>query len=228
MSLTKVCIDCKKDLDTCNFSKCTQKKDGLNIRCKQCVKIYKQKLKEQNREQIEYEIYELDLNSTKWQAGKPQGNIREKINNKTGVIRYEVSHCINMKTVSKSFSSTKYTDMNEAYIDAKKYRYDFSTQRGLTKNMIKVFKVDDEYFIEVQLSQGYTMITNIEFSDIVQTYMLYINKPDRDELPICKMYVDGCSKSFHNYITGYKMLRHVNGNTLDNRLSNLEKINKNL
>lgn len=207
----RTCSSCEKTLDIENFYRRGDK--GYNTQCKQCMTI-------RRNDDIEYEIYKLNLKSKKWQAGKPQGCIRERINI-NGSISYDVLHVVNGKQVSKTFYDKD--DPNQAYLDAKQYRYEYSTKLGLTQNMIKVFKIDDNYFIKVKLNYGRVMVTNFEFSDIVQKYMIYTTSARKGSIR-CLICIDGTKKTFHNYITGYKVTNHINGDKLDNRLCNLEKI----
>lgn len=47
---TKICSMCEKELDTSNFSKNRNKKDGLNYHCRACQKQYRKSHYQNNRD----------------------------------------------------------------------------------------------------------------------------------------------------------------------------------
>ena len=60
---TKKCPKCGKELPLSNFSKCSTKKDGLQVYCKDCAKKYNnkyyEKTTEDNRSLVSYGTEEL-------------------------------------------------------------------------------------------------------------------------------------------------------------------------
>lgn len=215
---TKVCRICNQNLDLTQFNRNYRAKDRLDSRCKSCVLQYQKELKNKVQER-EYEIYELDLDSTDWQAGKPSGSIAEITRN--DITWYEVRHFINRKQKTKIFYC-KNNDIDDVYMNAKKYKLEFSAKNGLTRNMIRFIEIDGQKYIEVQLTQGMTMITDIKFSDIIQKYLLSVI--NNESKYYCRICINNHYETFHKYITGYRFTKHINGNTMDNRLCNLSEI----
>ena len=223
MSETKKCNTCDHEKELKNFSKHSGTRDKLDNRCKECVKNLKKKLRESNIVNS-YEIYDFDHSSYDWQVGKIAGTILERDGK-----RYEGRIKIDEKITSKSFSFDKYKSKEEGYKEAKKWLKETSDKNNLTRNQIR--KIDDST-IEVKITQNEIMKTDIEFLDLCQLYSIVaikggnLNAENYSGLSINNKIV-----RFHNYITGFKMVDHINRNPLDNRIQNLRdathKINNN-
>ncbi len=78
---TKQCRKCNITKNVTEFSKHTGTADKLDNRCKACVKLVKQKMKEKANEQPDdqpielLDKFETDLNNDGWQGGKLVGNV---------------------------------------------------------------------------------------------------------------------------------------------------------
>jgi hypothetical protein len=213
---TKTCRKCNITKDVSCFSKHSGTKDKLDNRCKECVKLVKKK----SINSIEYPVYELDMDNKDWQLGKPTGTILERTS-KYNTKFYEVRIPNKGKTLSKSFSFSKYKTPEEAYKDAKEYLYEKSTELGLTRNRIKVIDINT---IEVEITQGYIMKTDMKFSDVVQKYTLISTKSGRETANYyVSLSINNKSLYFHKYITGYEMTDHIDRNPMNNVLSNLRE-----
>ena len=68
------------------------------------------------------------------------------------------------------------------------------------------------------------MITDIQFLDICQKYSLVASKGGSENSEYYAVIsLKNKIKGFHNYITGFKMVDHINRIPMDNRLSNLRE-----
>lgn len=144
-----------------------------------------------------------------WILGKPSGTIFIKDN------RYNVRVHHDGRLRSRTFPNTK-----NGKESAERWRIETSYKLGVTRNLIKII---DHNYIEVMLTSNQIMKGNIELIPLIQKLPLFatISKDDNS-----KYYV-GCSTPsqkmarFHKVITGFDMVDHINGDTLDNTLENL-------
>jgi len=211
----KLCRKCEQTLPITMFSKHSGTKDKLDNRCKNCVKMVKKQTKDEEKE---YPVYDLDLGSRDWQVGKPTGTILFRTDNKSNATRYEVRVPIDGKVKSKSFATDKFDD---AKVEAEKWLRDFSRENNLTRNMIRIL---DDNTIEVMLSGGRIMKTDIQFSDLCQKYSLCSAKSGRETSEYyCTISINNKMQYFHKHITGNPMTDHINRDPMDNRLCNLRK-----
>ena len=214
----KMCRKCESVYPVNMFSKHSGTKDKLDNRCKSCVKKVKENCKN-NGINKEYPVYELDMNNRNWQLGKPPGSILYKQNTQTDASHYEARISINNKLKSKSFSTDIFDDANA---EAIKWLNNISNENNLTRNMIRII---DDTTIEVTLTKGLIMKTDIKFADICQKYNLCSTKGGGN--PNAEYYAmitnNYKEASFHKYITGFKMTDHINRDPLDNRLINLRE-----
>jgi hypothetical protein len=217
----KQCQKCNETKEINQFSKHSGTKDKLDGRCKQCVKICKEKSKEKN-EIKEHPIYKLDVKNKDWQVGKPTGSILYRKDPNTNTERYEVRIPLgNGKLKSKSFSFTNYENSENAKKEAQKWLVNFSKENNLTKNMIKIV---DENTINVKLTQDMIMITDMQFLDLCQKHILCSSKSGSENSDYYALFsINNKNILFHKHITGNDMTDHINRKPLDNRLSNLQK-----
>lgn len=218
--IMKYCRICERSLPVENYSKHSSSRDKLDSRCKECMKDLKRKSKE--KDSNEYPILPIDMNNTEWQVGKPIGSILYREDPKTKSKRYEVRVPLGGgKLKSKSFALDKYESEEVAKQHATNWLHEFSKENHLTRNMIKVL---DENTIEVQLTKGKTMKTDIDFADICQKYSICTTKSSSEyaQYYAC-ITINNNLISFHKHITGNVMTDHINRDPLDNRLANLRK-----
>lgn len=224
--MSKICKKCQLALPLENFSKHSGTKDKLDQRCKTCVNKTKQERKRKNATETftEYPIYTLDLESREWQAGKYAGSVLQRIDNSSNAERYEVRIVIDgSKKLSKSFAFSKYESPEHAKMAAEEFQRQKSDELGLTRNKIRVI---DNQTIEVQLTKGYVMKTDLQYHEICQRYNMYSSKSGSENSEYYA-YFDMklvCTR-FHKHITGFEMTDHINRNPMDNRMCNLRSTN---
>lgn len=223
---TKTCHKCCEDKPIICFSKHSGTADKLDNRCKECVakvkKERKEKIKNGDEEPLEYKIYPFDYNISEWQVGKPTGTILERIDPKSGSQRFEVRYKIDGKIKSKSFAFTD-TTKEQTHKKAEDYLCNFSAQNDLMRNRIR--KIDDTT-IEVELTKDMIMKTDIQFIDLCQKYTLVSSKAgSKNAKYYACITIGNTNHNFHNYITGFEMVDHINREPMDNRLINLRDTN---
>jgi hypothetical protein len=228
---TKQCRKCDIVKDISEFSKHTGTADKLDNRCKNCVKLAKQKAKE--KEQINevltdppespyLDTFETDLENDDWQGGKIVGNVFKRT---TQNIDYYVA---SIDGHQKSFNIKKLGGEEKAKELANQYVLENSHKLGLTKNRYKIIKEDGKpKYIIVQLSQGYVMLTDYDKLDIVKKYNLFVRCSQKKDGNNPQNYVgmqdNYTLKYFHKFITGFDMTEHINGYPLDDRKVNLQE-----
>ena len=212
METNKICRICKRELDIKLYSKNYGTKDKLDSRCKKCVSEIKH-----NSITKEYTVYPLDFNNKDWQLGKISGTLMERENK-----RFEVRIIKNKKSISKSFCFSNYNTIEEAKNDALQWQIEKSNELELTRNNIKIIDNDT---IEVQISGNLIMKTDIKFADICQKYSICSTRSGSKIEPdnYATFSINNKLILFHKYITNYDMTDHINRNTLDNRLCNLQE-----
>jgi len=164
-------------------------------------------------------IINLSNNNNPWLGGKYAGTIFCRTN----------SLAWNMLLKTKEKNYTKYIKFDESnkqekYDELNNLRMKLSDDLGLTRNKYRY--IDDDT-IEVKLDKDQTFITDSKFIDVVEKYTLYVTKSGTNVNS--KYYVgllDGRkNKMFHNFITGFNFVDHVDRNPLNNKLSNLIQSN---
>ena len=216
-----------KDFKTCHkcnlrklreeFSKHKTTKDGLDNRCKNCVKEVKNRTKSEYKTlDINYiknldeylDINEPDLEETGWQGGKLYGTIFKR----TGADKYTVT--------VKNKSATCLT-----YDDALEKMKEFNNKLGLKKNQYKIIKYNKKKYILMQISNNYVTLFDFSKLDILRKVYLNSTKSSMKSNPNTKSYcicnVDNRMGRIHNVITGFEMCDHMNRYPLDNRGENL-------
>lgn len=207
----KICRNCGEEKCTTKFSKHGGTADKLDNRCKECVKLVKEEWKK--TPQKLYPILPFKTDSEEWQVGKPTGSVfyRKNMNSWSAVIKY------NGKQISKTITATKKGAEEELKIWLKNKSDEF----GITRNRIRMVEKGGNV-IEVKLTKDQTMITDLKFLDICQQYMLCSTKSGGENKEYyCAISLKKNMCGFHNFITKYKFVDHINRNTLDNRLINL-------
>ena len=197
------------------FSKHGSTADKLDQRCKECVNKYKKE--HRGKVTKTYPLYDFDSEDTEWQVGKPAGYITMTPTGATVTIRSkDIRH-------TKTYGYNAHGGKENARLNAMQWQIDTSNKLRLTRNRIRMVE-DSADTIEVELTKGFTMITDFKFVDTCQKYSLCVTKSgNKNAEYYCTMTIDGIQRNFHNFITGWKMVDHINRNTLDNRLCNLRE-----
>jgi hypothetical protein len=154
------------------------------------------------------------LPQNKWILGKPSGSI---IKNHRGNHDCRVKIFETGKVVSKNF---KYND--EGLQKARNWMILSSYKLKQTTNLIKIL---DKKYILVKLTQNQIMTINIEFIPLIQKIMICTTKSSKSNTRYAIRSDLNQMMRIHNLLTGYDMVDHINGNTMDNTLENLRWCN---
>lgn len=229
--MSKVCTVCKEDKPLDQYHKQPAKKDGLQSLCKSCHRkgtVESRQAYKLGEKPFEcFPVYPLNMDTFKWQAGKYVGHVgfNKYSNGKTYVFgKTNISGRITMKTYMYG-EETK----EEKIREAKEWLWQQSFENGTLRNRIRIL---DANTIEVELTKGQTMKTDIKFAELCQKYCINIaKKKDTKGEFYATIFCEEGDVRFHRKITGFQMVDHINRIPLDNRLCNLReatfKINNN-
>ena len=170
-----------------------------------------------------------NLPKNKWILGSVSGTIFFRKKDKGKILTMRTKN-FNGNNQSKSFKVDEYGSIDKTRLAAKKYMINFSHYSGLAKNKIKIL----DNHIEIMLDEENIMKTNLIFLPLfiptidnlnshIKIYKTYSN----DKKIYAAIYNISNPKvlTFHKFIMGDSMIDHINGDTLDNRLTNLRFTN---
>lgn len=205
-----ICSKCKQIKKESDFNNSEKK---AYYRCRDCVRLAK---KSDIKMPRELDLDETNILINTWQGGKYKGHILDK--NNTFYPRVDGKQ--------KSF---RYDDKNknDIYILANKWRKEKSDELKLTSNKYKIIFEDNipKYLI-IQLSKEYITLVDFNQLEFIKSHNLCVSRSSNKN---AKQYVACCVDnkliSLHGYLTGFKMVVHINGYPLDNRRINLREIN---
>lgn len=165
----------------------------------------------------QYEYFKTDptfLPKNMWLLGKPTGTVFKR----TGENIYSVRvNDENDHPHTRTFNVENYKSDEEAYEEAYKWQIETSYKLGMTKNLIKVL---DNDVIEVQLTKNQITKTNKIFIPLIQKIPLFVSTSGNG-MVYCACVINNVNKQFHTLITGFSLVDHKNGDTLNNTLDNL-------
>lgn len=221
--MSKVCTVCKEEKPLDQFYKQPAKIDGHQSLCKTCHKKGgKESLKAYKSGEKAFQcfpVYPLKMDTKEWQVGKYAGHISfKKYANHKPYICSRIT--LEGRTSSRNYV---YEEENRDFVikEAEKWLWQKSLEYNLLKNRIRV---RDAHTIEVELSKGQVMTTDIQFADLCQKYCIHTaNKEDSKGEFYANILCENGRVRFHRHITGFTMVDHINRDPLDNRLSNLRE-----
>jgi hypothetical protein len=157
------------------------------------------------------------LEMYKWIKGKYAGTVFQRANQlKWTVVVKKTDGSVATKTLSFT-EETKEKVWNEAI----KIKNGLSDTFELTTNKIRIIDGDK---IEVKITKDQIMTTNYKFLNIIEKYRLFATKSsDKNSKYYACIEVNGAMYKYHNFITGWKMVDHIDRNPMNNCLSNLRE-----
>lgn len=159
-----------------------------------------------------------------WFGGKPAGwiQIRDK----------GCQAIISKHHGSQYFATADYGSLDNAIKEAEKWRYEQSTQLGLTKNRIRLIEPEDgdDPYLEVQLQHDETIMKcDVEHIHLIEESIWSAWKGVGKHVWYARRRAS--SKKGQDYIMfhsliypAYTNIKHINNDGLDNRTANLEPI----
>ena len=152
-----------------------------------------------------------------WIGGKYAGTVfQRKGQLKWTIVVKKLDDSVSTKTLSFTEETT-----DSVYKEAIQIRNNLSDLYGLTTNKIKILEDNN---IQVQLSKEQIMITDYKFMDIIEKYPIFASKSEGDTSKYyASMMIGNKQKQFHNFITSWNMVDHMDRNPLNNCLSNLRE-----
>jgi hypothetical protein len=158
---------------------------------------------------INFKLFEENkpLPKNKFILGKPSTNPFKRGTCNSWVCRFSYKdENEEKKKEDKSFNNEN---------DAKKWNYNISNFRNVIKEKIMIVG----NYIAVDLGNNQYMITDSIFLKLIQLNNISIYTSH--ERPNCNILFNKDIKLFHQIITGFKVINHLNDKFLDNRLINL-------
>lgn len=170
----------------------------------------------------QYDYFKIKINRLPkniWLLGKPAGTIFNR-KNEPNIYSVRVNDEDN-KQHTKTFNVVNYKSKDEAYEQAKKWQIETSYKLNMTKNLIKIV---DNTTIEVKLTKNKIMKTDKVFIPLIQTLSVYSIKSGNG-MVYAGCFHNNVDNKYHRIITDFNVVvDHKNGNTLDNRLTNLRSV----
>jgi len=208
MSLNKICRTCSLEKLITEYNYSSKVLGTLDGRCKECVKTMKNN-KNKTKMPRELDIWETDIFCTTWQGGKASGTILQKNN------KYEVR--VNRKS--------KTCDTIEMALVTKR---EMSNTSGLTRNQYKIInnKITQEpEYLLVKLSKEQVMVCDYIQLSFIKNNNLCVSKSgtNKNAQYYAMVSIGDKVERFHNIITGFDMVDHINRQPMDNRLCNLRE-----
>lgn len=218
------------------FAKNSLSKDQHVLTCKECTKeLYKtRKIRLENGEKINtYPIVgDFKTDIEEWQCGILKGTLcPKKVKHYTffrGELRFEPEDGGQKATY---IPYTTEEEKHDARKKAEEWLFNRCKELNKLEQRIRVYRNTvsgqlDPRYIEVELTQGRTMITDIQFLELCRKYGISVCSFIRNgrQCPHIQIWINGKNHLFHKYITGYDITDHINRNGLDNRLINLRQV----
>lgn len=157
------------------------------------------------------------LEMYKWIRGKYAGTVFQRANQlKWTVVVKKPDGSVATKTLSFT-EETK----EKVWKEAIEIRNGLSDAFELTSNKIRIIDGDK---IEVKLTKDQIMTTDYKFIVTIDKYPLFSSKSEGDSSKYyVSMMIGKEQKQFHNFITGWSMVDHIDRNPMNNCLSNLRE-----
>lgn len=221
----KKCHKCHEHYPLSSFNSHKGTKDGLDNRCKACIKKIKektQKIRSEIKESKPLDLNKPNLESVDWQGGKQPRNIFQRPKDVDNPTCYIAA----IQGNQKSFPVKFYGGKDKALKAAEAYVKQSNEKLGLITNKYKIIKEDGvPKYIILQIGEGYVTLTDFEHMDMILKHRFYVTRTSAKSNPnaktYCKIQGDFGQSSFHKKITGYEITDHVNGYPMDNRKKNL-------
>lgn len=153
----------------------------------------------------------------KWILGKFAGTVYQRSGeNKWSVVVKKDDGSV----VTKTLPFTDETK-DEVYKKAIEIRNALSDANVLTRNKIRIISDD---VIEVKLTKNQIMKTDYKHINLVEKHSICASKSAGENSPYyAAVMLSAELKMFHGFITGYKMVDHIDRNPLNNCLINLRE-----
>jgi hypothetical protein len=122
-------------------------------------------------------------------------------------------------THSKTFKISDYDSEKDANNAAKKWQIETSYKLGTTRNLVRI----NGDIIEIKISKNNITKTDLKNIELVQSIPIHsFNQKKVTSKCYARCVVKGVSTGLHNLVSGFLNVHHIDNDTLNNCLSNLQ------
>jgi hypothetical protein len=151
--------------------------------------------------------------------------------NKTEAARKSGNRCRPCLRAAKNSENKKPRELDTKDTNIKSNTWQGGKPNKAKKLLINQYKilfdtVKNPQFLIIQLSKDYVTLVDFDQLEFIKSHFLCVSRSGcENSQQYCVALVNGKNERLHGYITGFKMVDHINGYPLDNRKCNMKDTN---